>query len=207
MFVRISTIQARPEQLANGLRYIRDEVQPRVGTMEGSFGLTAWVDRSSNRVSVTALWRDRASMEASAEAVGTLRQSAAEHLGGDVSVELFESAVVHRVSPVAAGHWTRSSRFDVAPSEIDLLVQHFETTSLPDITTHNGLVAAILMVNRDDGKALAAVTFDSRESLDATGGASQARRDKATSDIPSLEVTGVGDMEIVTSGFRLPDEL
>lgn len=207
MFVRISTIQARPERLDEGLRYIRDEVQPRVDAMEGSFGLAAWVDRSSNRVAVTALWRDRASMEASAAAVGGLRQGAAEHLGGDASVEVFESAVVHRSSPPAPGQWTRSSRFDVAPSDIDLLVQHFETTSLPDITRHVGLVAAVLMVNREDGKALAAVTFDSRRSLDATAGASQARRDKATSDIPSLEVTGVSDMEMVTAGFRLPDDL
>ena len=144
MFVRISTIQAEPGRLDDGIRYLREEVQPGVDRIPGSLGLAAWVDRPSGRVSVIALWADRASMEASASAASGLRQDAAKHLGGDAAVEVFETAVVHRVSAPAPGNWSRSSRFDVAAEDVDRAVRYFEGSVLPDVQQQDGLVTAAL---------------------------------------------------------------
>lgn len=205
MFVRISTIKAEPGRLDDGVAYIREKVQPQVDRMPGSQGLAAWVDRSTDRVAVAALWTDRAALEDSAAPVGGLRQDAAKRLGGEPTVEVFESAVMHEVTPLAPGQWSRSTRFDVATAEIDRLVQHFETIALPDIQKQAGLAAAVLMVDREGGKALVVLTFDSREALDASRTASEQRRNRAIQEISSLTVTDVTDSEVVLAGFRRSD--
>jgi len=207
MFVRISTISAEPGRLDDGIAYLREEVLPQVDRMAGSQGLAAWVDRSTNRVAAAALWVDRAALDASAEPVGGLRQDAAKHLGGEATVEVFEAAIVHEVTPLAVGQWSRSTRFDVATADIDRLVQYFETTALPDIKEQGkGLAAAALLIDRENGKTRVVLTFDSREALEASRPTSQQRRDRAVQEIPSLTVTDVIESEVVLAGFREPDD-
>ena len=204
MFIRISTIMAEPARIGDGIAYMREEVQPRVEELAGSLGLSMWVDRSSGRAAVTALWTDRESLEASSATTAALRQDVAKRLAGESTVEVFELAHVHRVKPGQPGYWSRSVRMDVAANDVDRLIGHFQSTSLPSIEQHDGLVAAVMGVNREDGKALVTATFDTRQALDASGSASQERRDKATSDVPSSSVTSVLDLELVIAGFRDP---
>lgn len=205
MFCRISSVQGEPERVDDGLRYVREEVQPQIDQLAGSLGLSAWVDRPSGVVSVATLWVDRAALEASAGAATELRQDTAKHLGGDATVEVFESAFVHQPVMPEPGSWDRSTRFDVATGDIDRLVEHFEHTSLPDMRQHDGLLAAVLLVDRTGGKALVALEFSSREEMEASRAASEQRRDSAMRDISSLAVTSVRESELVIADFRLPE--
>lgn len=204
MFVRISTIMAEPARIDDGITYMREEVQPRVEELAGSLGLSMWVDRSSGRAVVSALWTDWESLQASSATTAAFRQDVAKRLAGQSAMEVYELAHLHRVKPGQPGYWTRAVHIDVPANDMDRLIHHFQSTSLPDIQQHDGLVAATMGVNREDGKALVTATFDTRQALDASGSASQKRRDKATSDVPSSTVTSVVEVELVIAGFRDP---
>lgn len=204
MFVRISTIIGDPARVGEGITYMRDEVLPRVLKLPGSMSLMVWVDRPSGQLVAGAVWTDRQSLEASSAPTATFRQNLAQRIGGDPTVEIFEVASRHRVSAAQPGCWSRAIRLDVAVNDIDRLVWHYESTSLPSLQEHDGLVAAAMGVNHDDGKAVVMATFASRQALDASRTASQERRDKATSDVPSATVTSVLEMELAVGGSNEP---
>lgn len=202
MFVRSSTIMAEPAQIDDGIIYVREEVRPQVAELPGNLGLSMWVDRPSGRAVVTTFWTDRKSLEASSAVAASLRQESAKRLAGESTVEVTELVHVHRVKPSQPGYWSRFVELDVAADDIDRLVRHFESSSLPSLQQHDGLVVAIMGVNRDDGKALVATTFETRQALDASRSGSEERRDKSTSEVPSASVTSVLELELVIAGWR-----
>ena len=104
----------------------------------------------------------------------------------------------------STARWRTGPPQHVPANDVGRLIRHFQSTSLPSIERHDGLVAAVMGVNREDGKAFVTATFDTRQALDASRSASQERRDKAISDVPSATVTSVLDLELVIAGFRDP---
>jgi heme-degrading monooxygenase HmoA len=206
MFARVTTVQADVSRIDEGIAFAR-EVQPQVDQIPGSRGMAMWVDRASGRCAITVLWADREALEASTDAVAGFRAAVAEHLGGgEPRVEVFEVAVRHLVKPAEPGYWHRSTRCDVPAGDLDQVVEHFQHSVVPAVDKVDGLTAAVLLVDRDSGKALTAVTYDSREALDASRARGQDLRDAAAAEIPTMAITDVTEMEFVIAGLRPQDE-
>lgn len=206
MLARVTTIQADANRIDEGIAFGR-EVQPKVDQIAGSRGMAMWVDRTSGRCATAVLWADREALEASTDAVAGFRTALADHLGGgEPTIEVFEVAVRHLVKPAEPGNWHRSTRCDIPAGDLDQLVEHFQHSILPAVKKIDGLTAAVLLVNRDSGNAMIAVTYDSREALDTSRARGQDLRDAAAAAIPTMTITNVAEMEFVIAGMRPQDE-
>ncbi len=113
-----------------------------------------------------------------------MRAQAGKHLGGDPSSEVFEMVTLHQAGPGRQGNWTRTSRFAVPRQEIDAAVAYFEQSALPVIRDYAGLVSAVMLVDRERGRALTAVTLEDDTSLAASRERGQELRDGFAAAVP-----------------------
>ena len=205
MHFRVITFLGDPARLDDGIAYVRDEAQPVIDRMPGSLGLALWVDRESGRSVAATGWTDRAAVDASEAVLSAgVRAQAGKHLGGDPVSEVYERAVAHFVAQPFPGCWTRSTRFSAPPGGVDRLTAFFEDTARPAIRGYDGLVSAVLLVDRERGRCLSAVTFASREAMEASRERGQQLRDGAVS--AGGAVTDVSESELVIAGLRPPPE-
>jgi len=84
-------LEGSPEQIDEGLRYLREEILPTGKEDPGFKGLIALGDRQSGKALSITLWESEEAMRVSEEAANRLREESAE-AGGDTiaSVERYE---------------------------------------------------------------------------------------------------------------------
>jgi hypothetical protein len=198
MYVRVTSAQADPARIDDGIAYIRDEVLPKTNLMKGSLGAVLGVDRSSGRGSFMSCWADRAGPEASHQAVVGMRAAAARRVGGsDTTVETFEIAVMHLVKPVLPGSYTTTTRAEVPPEDIGRALQSFKDKVVPYLEKYDGLEAVMVLVNRENGLFQSLMALENREALEASRGRARELRDLITAVLPTLQIVEVFDLEVV----------
>jgi heme-degrading monooxygenase HmoA len=88
MFARASTLEGPPDQVDEGLRYVREQVLPMMQQQDGFKGFIALGDRQSGKVLGISFWE---SEQASEEAGNRARSESAEAVGATVAdVERYE---------------------------------------------------------------------------------------------------------------------
>lgn len=91
MHVRISTIQADPNRIDDGIAAINDKVIPTLTGIDGFRAANFMADRSAGKLVGVAFWDSEEAMNASASAVDPIRNVVAEAMDGKiVSVESYE---------------------------------------------------------------------------------------------------------------------
>lgn len=91
MHVRISTIQADPSRIDDGIAVINDKVLPTLKGIDGFRAANFMADRSAGKLVGVAFWDSEEAMQASAAAVDPIRNVVAEAMDGKiVSVEPYE---------------------------------------------------------------------------------------------------------------------
>ena len=91
MFARMTTLEGPPDQVDEGLRYVREQVLPFMQQQEGFKGFIALGDRQSGKVIGVSLWESEQAMHASEEAGDRARSDSAQAVGASVAgVERYE---------------------------------------------------------------------------------------------------------------------
>jgi heme-degrading monooxygenase HmoA len=91
MFARASTLEGPPDQVDEGLRYVREQVLPMMQQQDGFKGFIALGDRQSGKVLGISFWESEQAMQASEEAGNRARSESAEAVGATVAgVERYE---------------------------------------------------------------------------------------------------------------------
>ena len=91
MFARMTTLEGPPDQVDEGLRYVREQVLPLMQQQEGFKGFIALGDRLGGKVIGVSLWESEQAMHASEEAGDRARSDSAEAVGASVAgVERYE---------------------------------------------------------------------------------------------------------------------
>lgn len=91
MFARISTIEAEPGRIDDGIAVINDKVIPTLKGIDGFRAVNFLADRANGKLLGVAFWDSQEALEASVGAVNSIRTSVADATGGKVtSVESFE---------------------------------------------------------------------------------------------------------------------
>src|ERR1700758_181004 len=103
VYARSSTIQAQPSSIDAGIALVRDEIMPALQDMPGCIGISVLANRQSGRCIVTTAWESEEAMRDSAERATSMRERAAETLGGTASVDEWEIAALHRDRPAPDG--------------------------------------------------------------------------------------------------------
>lgn len=205
MYARSTTIMAMPDSIDAGVAFIRDEVMQTLMAMDGCIGLSLLVDRSSGRCIATSAWQDRDSMLASAERLQPMRERAAEMMGGGApEVKEWEIALLHRDHTSAPGACVRATWARMDPQQVDRAVDIYKNVTLPAIEGYDGFCSASLLIDRQNGRAVSSVTFDSREAMDRNRERAQEVRKQSVGEM-NAEVTDVAEFELALAHLRVPE--
>jgi heme-degrading monooxygenase HmoA len=205
MYARATTIHATPQNIDDGIAYVRDEVMPMVQQLDGCVGVSLLVDRDSGRCIVTTAWESEEAMHASAEQVRASRERAAEVFGGgQMEVQEWEIAVLHRMRQAGDGACARVTWVRGDPANVDRLLDGYRMTLMPRFEEMPGFCSNSLLINRESGRGVGAVTFDSREALERTREQARSMREEFASAM-SMEIMEVAEFDLVLAHLRVPE--
>ncbi len=95
MHARVTTLQADPNKLEDGIRLFRDQVVPVARQQRGFEGARLLVNRSSGKVQAVTLWESAETAQAADAAMNQQRSQGAQTLGAAApTTEVFEMAVL-----------------------------------------------------------------------------------------------------------------
>lgn len=204
MYARSNTITTEPSRIDDGIAFVRDQVMPAVQQMDGCVGVSMLVDRGSGRCIVTTAWRDQEVMTASAERVRDVRQRAAEVFGGQPEVAEWEVAVMHRVREAPDGACTRVIWGRGDPEATDRMIDTMRMALVPKVEEIPGFCSISHLVDRRNGSAVSAVTYQDRAAMEAARERGASLRQEF-SQATGGEITGVAEFDLVLAHLRVPE--
>lgn len=204
MYARSTTIQAQPTSIDDGIAHVRDKVMPALKDIDGCVGLSLMVDRTSGRCIVTSSWESEEAMRASEESVRSIRDEAAELLGGSPQIEEWEVAAMHREHRAGDGACVRTTWVKVDPEQLDAGIDFYKSTILPALEQLDGFCSASLLVDRASGRGVAAASFDNAEALERNMGRLAEIRSSGSREA-SAEVLDECDFELALAHLRVPE--
>jgi heme-degrading monooxygenase HmoA len=91
VYARVSTLEGSPEQLDEGVRFLREEILPTGKEDAGFKGLIALADRTSGKALSITFWETEEALLATEQGADQLRSTWAERSGQQIaSVESYE---------------------------------------------------------------------------------------------------------------------
>jgi hypothetical protein len=204
VYARSTTIQAKASSIDGGSAHVRDVVLPAVLGTEGCVGLSLMVDRQSGRCIATTAWQTKEAMQASEQRVRSLRDQAAQILGGTAQVEEWEIAVLHRDHRSREGACVRATWIKGDPGQVDRAIDVYKMVTLPALENLEGFCSASLMVDRASGRAVSSVVYDSIDAMQRTREQAGTLRAKTTREA-GAEVLDVGEFELAIAHLNVPE--
>ena len=179
MHVRVITVSGVTNVDA-GLDLIRDQVLPICQAQKGYLGTTVSVDRANSVFGIITMWETAEDREASDGALAQSRIDVANALGGSITVEYYEQAVMEANAMPAVGSALSVARLSMSPDQVDANIDYFRSTPLPAMLATPGVQAVRNLVNRETGQAIVGVVFSDADALSAAADASASRREAAS---------------------------
>ena len=204
MYARSTTIRGNPQSMDAGIDFVRDELMPAVRGMDGCVGLSLLADRDSGMCIVTTSWRDRETMQASAEGVRSMRERAVQVFGGEYEVQEWEVSAMHRRHEAHHGACARVTWIRGEPDGMEHAIDAFRMSLMPRLDDLAGFCSVSLMTHPAEGMAVSAVTYDSREDMVENRESARALRDEFVTEM-SLAVTDVREFDLVLAHLRVPE--
>jgi quinol monooxygenase YgiN len=204
MYARSTTVHGNPESVAAAAGYVRDEVMPEVRAMDGCVGLSMLADRDTGRCIVTTSWRDAAAMQASREGVRPFAERTAQLLGGAAEPQEWEIAAMHRVAEAQQGARSRVTWLRTDADAVARAVDAVRLSLMPKLDDLPGFCSVSIMVRRDEGLTVAAISYDSAAHLEqATEGAREFREEFAPA--LGIEVVDTAEFAVAIAHLRIPE--
>jgi hypothetical protein len=205
LYTRTTTIQADPAKIDEGIAHVRDQIIPAVTAINGCVGMSLLVDRDSGRCIAATAWESESAMNNSAETVRPLRSQAEQVLGAETSaVDAWEVGAVHRDHATPEGSCARVTWLSGDPQTAERAIDVFKMVVMPRVQELDGFCAGSLLINRETGRAVGTITFDSREQLEASRPAAGKIRERATSELGAT-VDEVAEMEVALAHLHVPE--
>jgi quinol monooxygenase YgiN len=204
MFARSTTVHGSPQNLDDGIAYVRDDVMPAVRQMAGCIGLSMLCDRESGQSVVTTAWADEPAMHDSESGVWDLRKRMAELLGGRAEVQEWEIALMHRMHEAHHGACTRVIWGSELPDRLDEHLTAMRMTLLAKMEDLPGFCSVSVMIDRDTGRSATSVTYDSRQDMVAAAEAATLLRTDFARAI-GMQITAMAEFDLALSHLRVPE--
>lgn len=204
MYARSTTIHGQPGSVAAATVQVRDEAMPALRAMEGCVGLSMLTDPGTGRCIVTTSWRDAAAMHASREGVRASAERTAELLGGVPELQEWEIAAMHRVLEAGGDARSRVTWLRTPPDGVDRAVDAVRLSLMPKLDDLPGFCSVSVMVRRDEGLTVAAISYDSRAHLEqASEGAREFREEFAPA--MGIEIVDTAEFDVAIAHLRVPE--
>jgi heme-degrading monooxygenase HmoA len=204
MHARSTTITAATSAIDRGTRYVQDEVLPGLLAMDGCVGVSLLVDRTIGQCIATSAWETEQAMRASEQAVRPLREHfIATFSGTNPIVDEWEVALMHRDHQSRQGACARVSWLQGDPTAAESSIEAFRTV-LPMVEELPGFCSASLLINRETGRAVSTVVYDSAAAIAQTRGQASTLRTRAAEQA-GAEVLEVAEFELAVAHLRVPE--
>jgi heme-degrading monooxygenase HmoA len=177
---------------------------PAITAMDGCIGLSMLVDRTSGMCIATSAWNDDQSMHATDASLRPMRGEAAKILGGEASVDEWEIVVLHRDHRTSDSTHVRCTWLRTDPGQVDKAIELFRSEVLHVAEGMTGFCSASLMVDREAGRAVSSVTWDSRKAMEDSREAGTKLRSKVA-DLAGAEIEDVVEFEMALAHLRVPE--
>jgi heme-degrading monooxygenase HmoA len=172
--------------------------------MDGCEGLSMLADRRTGLSIVTTSWRDEEAVRSSREDVRAHLERTAEVLGGRPEVEEWEIAAMHRVHEAHSGACARVTWLRTEPDAVQRAVDAVRLSLMPRLDDLPGFCSVSVMVRRDEGRAVSAVTYDSWDDLREAGEQAREFREEFGPSM-GIEVTDSAELDLVLAHLRVPE--
>jgi hypothetical protein len=179
---------------------------PAAQDMDGCLGLSMLADRDTGRCIVTTSWRDEAALHSSADDVRPFAERTAELLGGAAEVQEWEIAAMHRVQEASQGARSRVTWLRTGPDAVNRAVDAVRLSLMPKLDDLPGFCSVSIMVRRDDGLTVAAISYDSGAHLEqAAEGAREFREEFAPA--LGIEIVDTAEFDVAIAHLRVPETI
>jgi hypothetical protein len=134
-----------------------------------------------------------------------MREKAIDVMGGQLEVQEWEIAVMHRAHAMGDGACARviySRLRDI--DQADRVMDAWKANVLPRLDEFDGFASVSLMVDRATGLGVTTVCFDDRASMERTQEAGERMRDEFSRAM-GVDITETVDMEIAIHHLRVPE--
>lgn len=121
----------------------------------------------------------------------------------DMTTDEWEVAVMHRDHGAPEGAHARVTYLRGDPARSDQSSEIFKSL-LPVIEGFPGFCSASLLLNRETGRSVSNVIFDSSEALAQTGEQAEQLRTRAAEQMRA-EITEVAEFELALAHLRVPE--
>jgi quinol monooxygenase YgiN len=195
-----------PESVDAATVFVRDEVMPAAREMDGCVGLSMLADRDSGRCIVTTSWQDEEALRWSRDAVRSLAERTTAILGGEPQVQEWEIAAMHRVHEAHQGSRSRVTWLRTEPDAVNRAVDAVRLSLMPKLDDLPGFCSVSVMVRRDEGLSVAAVSYDSRADLEAANEGAREFREEFAPAL-GIEVVGTAEFDLAIAHLRVPETI
>jgi quinol monooxygenase YgiN len=204
MYARSTTIHGDPASVDAATTYVHDDVMPAMQAMDGCVGLSMLADGDTGSCIVTTSWRDEAAMRSSQDGVRASAERTAGILGGRPEVQEWEIAAMHRVLEAQQAARSRVTWLRTAPDAVTRAVDAVRLSLMPKLDDLPGFCSVSVMVRRDEGLTVAAISYDSRLHLEQAGeGAREFREEFAPA--MGIEVVDTAEFDVSIAHLRVPE--
>jgi heme-degrading monooxygenase HmoA len=198
VYARSTTFHGKPENIDAGISFVKDEVAPMLDRIDGCRGLSLLVDRESGMCIATSSWESEEAMRASDEQVRPLRDRGRDVIGGEIQVDEWEIAVMHRT------HHAECCRVSWLEGDLDGLTEIMRVGILPKLEEMDGFCSASLLVNRSTGLGCATTAWESRDAMEASRAAADDMRRQAASDAGGT-IIDVHEFDLAYGHLHVPE--
>jgi len=202
MYARSSTFRGRPGSLDDGIEFVCDEVLPSLLEIEGCVGASMLANNETGLCITTSAWQSLETRENSEEQVSELRDQIADRLGGTPEIDKWEIALMHRDHSSREGARVRVTW--VKTAEIDQLIDFTKTVTLPTLDGIDGFCGASLMIDRESGKGVVAVSFDNAAAEENSRGTARGLREKFVQET-NEQILDVEVFDLVLAQLHAPE--
>ncbi len=204
MYARSTNVLGQPTMTDAGIEHTRDVVMPQVKGMSGCVGISVLADHASGRCIVTTAWETEAALRGSADTVTPIRARAAEQFGGEVTVDEWEVAYLHRAHRAGDGACARVTWAEGDPAAIDRIVEYFKTSLMPRVEQLDGFCSASLMIDRARGRSCVTASYDSTQAMAKAADTAMGMRADLVQET-GMRVVEVAGFELVLAHLDVPE--
>jgi heme-degrading monooxygenase HmoA len=200
MHVRVVTFTGAKD-IDAGITFLQEKVIPIFSTQNGYRGLTASADRDGGVFAVLSLWETAADRDATEATMTQTREEAADVIGGELSVEMFEQLVAEvGQHPPGPGSSLMVTRISMDPAKVDENTAYFKSEIVPRIKASAGFQGLRNMMNRTTGEGIVGTVWSDEAARDRAAQDAQARRAEAVAR--GVSFGDVSFREIVFTDIR-----
>jgi heme-degrading monooxygenase HmoA len=204
MYARTITWRISPHSVDELVAHVRDRVMPRLSEINGFVGLSLLVDRDTGRCISTGAWQTAEALHGSDERMRASREEVARTFGTAEEMQDWEIAVLHRAHRTAVGACARVDWSRTAPANVDRVVDACRESLMPWWEQTPGFDSNSFLVDRDTGRFVSTVVFESHDAMAHTRDQFTTLREEFSQRM-GLEIVEVGEFDIALAQLRVPE--